>query len=31
MTWAAEREAKVRQEVAAAVAAYNRCQLHRTF
>ena len=31
MTWAAEREAKVRQEVAAAVAAYNRCELHRTF
>ena len=31
MTWAAEREAKVRQEVAAAVAAYNRCKLHQTF
>ena len=31
MTWAAEREAKVRQEVAAAVEAYNRCKLHRTF
>jgi hypothetical protein len=31
MTWAAERESKVRREVAAAVAAYNRCTLHRTF
>ncbi|HCC63762.1 MAG TPA: hypothetical protein DEP62_00995 [Flavobacteriales bacterium] len=31
MTWAAEREAKVRREVAAAVAAYNRCKLHETF
>ena len=31
MTWAAEREAKVRREVAAAVEAYNRCKLHRTF
>jgi len=30
MTWAAEREAKVRREVAAAVAAYNRCKLHMT-
>ena len=31
MTWAAEREAKVRREVSAAVEAYNRCKLHRTF
>lgn len=31
MTWAAERESKVRREVAAAVEAYNRCKLHRTF
>ena len=31
MTGAAEREAKVRREVAAAVEAYNRCKLHRTF
>ncbi len=31
MTWAAERASKVRREVAAAVEAYNRCKLHRTF
>jgi len=31
MTWAAERESKVRREVAAAVEAYNRCKLHLTF
>ena len=28
MTWAAEREAKVRREVRAGVEAYNRCQFH---
>ena len=28
MTWAAEREAKVRREVRAGVDAYNRCQFH---
>ena len=28
MTWAAEREAKVRREVRAGVDAYNRCQVH---
>ena len=31
MTWVAERETKLRREVAAAVAAYNRCKLHRIF
>lgn len=31
MTWAAERESKVRREVVAAVEAYNRCKLHLTF
>ena len=28
MTWATEREAKVRREVRAGVDAYNRCQFH---
>ena len=28
MTWAAERESKVRREVRAGVEAYNRCQFH---
>ena len=28
MTWAAERESKVRREVRAGVDAYNRCQFH---